>query len=129
MTIKPPSSVHSMEAKGKLTDDELQKRILMLLKSKNLTAVQNEDFPFASLGTLARIRDGQFPKSHRIRTSFGLAGMVSVPSCPNCNSVHTRKCSPKKKKTKRTASTRDIATTVVYIKFLKRRILANAKNV
>ncbi len=112
-----------------ITDTELQKSLLRLLKSKKLTAILNDDFPYSSLGTLARIRDGKFPTTHKVRSSFGLAGMISVQRCPNCDSVHTRKCLPKKKKIKRTASVRDIATAVVYIKFLKRRIQIYAKNI
>lgn len=106
---------------SKATNTELQKRILMLLKSKKLTKVLIDDFPFSSLGTLARIRDGQFPRTHKIRALFGLAGMIAVASCPNCDSVHTRKCSPKKPKLNRMATKADLELIIEYVTFFKGR--------
>lgn len=106
-----------------ITDTELRSRLKLLLKSKRLRAVQRDDFPFASLGTLARIRDGKFPTTHKVRSSFGLAGMISVQRCPNCDSVHTRKCSPSKLKIECTATKLDLEIIKTYVEFFKKKEL------
>jgi len=116
-------SIHSMEMhymkENKPTNKQLQKRVLLLLKSKKLTSVFKEDLPFSSPGTIARIRDGKFPKSYKTRSKFGLSGLI-VPSCPNCGSAYLRK-TPKKPKIECIATKKDIVTIFSYVKFFKER--------
>jgi len=95
-------------------------RLKLLLKSKRLRAIQREDFSFASLGTLARIRDGVFPKSDRLRKQFNLSPILLAPACPRCGGVHTRKC-PKPKSSRVINITYDFAKMIAYVKFFKRR--------
>jgi len=123
---RPPSrgriNLGKSSVESKIPDEELQRHVLRLLKSKKLTAILNDDFPFSSLGTLARIRDGKFPTTHKVRSSFGLAGMVTVASCTNCGGAHPiRKCSPKKSKIECTATKLDLEIIKTYVAFFKNR--------
>jgi len=103
-----------------IVDVELRSRLKLLLKSKRLRAVQREDFPFASLGTIARIRDGVFPKSELLRKQFNLSPILMAPACPRCGGVHTRKCREKKPPRKLQLS-RDLAKMIWWVRYLKRR--------
>lgn len=75
-----------------IIDAELRSRLKLLLKSKHLRAIQREDFPFASLGTLARIRDGQLLKTARLRKSFGLETVVVEVPLNKIATCAYRKC-------------------------------------
>jgi len=101
-----------------IVDAELRSRLKLLLKSKHLRAVQREDFSFASLGTLARIRDGVFPKSERLRKQFNLSPILLAPACPRCGGVHTRKCR-EKKLPRILKPSRDLAEMIWWMKYLK----------
>lgn len=101
-----------------VVDAELRSRLKLLLKSKHLRAVQREDFSFASLGTLARIRDGIFPKSEHLRKQFNLLPILLAPACPRCGGVHTRKCREKKPPRKLEAS-RNLAKMIWWVRYLK----------
>lgn len=73
-----------------IPEERLRSRLKLLIKNKNsLRIVQREDFPFASLGTLARIRDGEFPKTVKLREAFDLRPMVVAPACIRCGGVPT----------------------------------------
>jgi len=47
------------------------------------------------LGTLARIRDGNFPKTIKLREAFDLRPLIVAPACPRCGGVHTHLCKNK----------------------------------
>jgi len=104
-----------------ITDKELQSRLKYLIKNKRfLRVVQRENYPFSSLGTLARIRDGVFPKSERLRKAFDLSPILLAPACPRCGGVHTRKCREKKPPRKLQPS-KDLAEMIWWVRYLKRR--------
>lgn len=105
----------------------LRSRLKRMIIGKSLRAIKREHFSFTSLGTLARIRDGIFPKSKRLRDAFGLTSLVEVARCPNCEKgAHTYKCQKKEKKPRVLKATQDLATMIAYMKFLRSR--ENNKN-
>lgn len=103
-----------------VTEQDVQIGINALLKTKSLNDVKREDYPGASLGTLARFRDGDPPKTSRLRQYFDLPPYCKVPPCVRCGGVHTRVCA-EKKRARVLKKTQDVAAMIVYMKFLKRR--------
>ncbi|KKL07764.1 hypothetical protein LCGC14_2582700 [marine sediment metagenome] len=75
-----------------VTERSVQSRIKKLLKTKSLNSMKREDFPSISLGTLARFRDGEPPKTFKLRKKFNLSPIVSAPACSRCGGIHTHLC-------------------------------------
>jgi len=76
-----------------------------------------------SKGCLWRfVNRGYLPKDIKKRSALGVKLVsVDLPPCPNCGSVHTRKCSPRKKMVTQglAGSYEDIAVIKWYIEFFK----------
>lgn len=76
-----------------------------------------------SKGCLWRfVNRGYLPKDIKKRSALGVKLVsVDLPPCPNCGSVHTRKCSPKKERREPmlTGNPEDITVIKWWIEFFK----------
>lgn len=103
----------------KSTKKEMARReeILKRLETQNLRQIQ-KDYP-ASLGSLARFRDGHSPKSYKIRKALGLPVYQETEVCPECGIVHSKICKPSFEKRLKQNCPEDAKYILFYYRLLK----------